>query len=158
MLSEILVNARFVGDAPGPRPDVRPVGRRQPRLFCGQHTRLAASAAAARPIMVLKKALLCPTKRPVAVKNWTAAVALTIGKLVGRITEHSGRPVLMNLHGLGMTWLFGNCVFALRSGKTRPSPLFTAGASPALSFQISKWATSVPPMLVTIRSTSNSEV
>src|SRR5437879_5942668 len=73
---------------------------------------------------------------------------------VGRMIEQSGRSALMNLHGLGMTRLVVVSGFRLRSGKTKPSPLSTGGASPALSFQISKWATSVPPMLVTIRSAS----
>src|ERR1700722_19185234 len=82
--------------------------------------------------------------------------------LVGRTIEQGGRCLSMNSHGLGKM-LFGRVVsspLAERSGNVVPvsgSVTPDSGGSTqlaAVSCQTPKWSTSVPPMLVTIRSTS----
>src|SRR4029079_4580732 len=114
-------------------------------------SRPALSASAARANSTWKNSWLWPVSSPVPVRNCTAAVAPASEMEVGRMIEQSGKSVLMNLQGLGMTCDGSVASLASRSGKTNPSPLFTGGICPTVSCQISKCAPSVPPMLVTIR-------
>ena len=68
----------------------------------GQDPRLALSASSAKSNKTLKNSLLCPLNRPDLVKPVAAATAPAFAVEVGRITEHNGSLVLMNLQGRGM--------------------------------------------------------
>src|SRR6478609_9732154 len=96
-----------------------------------------------------KKASDWPMKRPIAMRNLRAPVAVA---LVGRTTEQTGRLGSMNGHGSGMTRLVWNIsltaapvapVFGStpesRSGKVRPLVgSVSAGAWPAVVDQVWK--------------------
>jgi len=108
-------------------------------------------------------------KSPIAVRNLTAPVAAPV-VFVGRITEHTGRLVLMKGQGSGMIRLVWNiCLTAspvdpllgslpeLRLGNVRPLVgSVSGGALPALSEKVWKCMISTGPMLMRSRSTSTS--
>src|SRR6516164_3896505 len=115
--------------------------------------------------MNVKKALDWPVKRPIAVRNLRAPVAVAF---VGRTTEQAGRLASMNGQGSGMIRLVWNISLTaapvapllgstpqLRSGKFRPLVgSVSGGAEPAAFDQVWKCISSIGPMLMRRRSTS----
>jgi len=103
-------------------------------------------------------------KSPIAVRNLTAPVAAPV-VFVGRITEHTGRLVLMKWQGSGMIKLVWNiCLTAspldpslgflpeLRSGKVKLLVgSVSGGALPAVSENVWKCMISTGPMLMRSR-------
>src|SRR6478735_11277135 len=97
--------------------------------------------------MNVKKASDWPMKRPIAVRNLRAPVAIAAVAFVGRTTEQAGRPGSMNGHGSGRIRLVWNISWTaapvapllgsapeLRSGKVRPLVgSVIVGAWPAIS-------------------------
>src|SRR5262249_20174053 len=85
--------------------------------------RVAASAAAARVCMTVKKACDWPMKSPMSVKSLTTPIA-TPAVWVGRIMEHTGRLRSRNGQGSGMIKLVWKVSppngAELRSGNVRP--------------------------------------
>src|SRR5579885_3513109 len=124
----------------------------------GQNQRTAASACCASSCRVAKNSFDWPMKRPSSVRALTAPIAAPV-VLVGRTMETGGNLRLRKMVGSGMIRLVWKSSppkgGLLRSGKT--SPLVgsvRAGALPALSCHVWKWAVSVGPMLSRMRSTS----
>src|SRR6266481_1615644 len=110
-------------------------------------SRLAASAASARSRRSSKNADDWPMNNPSAVSALAAPIAAPL-VWVGRMIEHTGNFRLRNGHGSGMIRLVWKSSppkgGALRSGKTNPFVgSVRAGALPALSSQVWKWAVSV---------------
>src|SRR5881394_3485845 len=105
----------------------------------------------------------CPMKRPIAVRNESAAAAAPRVS-VGRMIEHRGSLRLRNGHGSGRIRLVVKSSppngGEFRSGKVSPLVGSVNGASgddtaaPALSDQVWKCIVSVGPMLIRMRSTS----
>ena len=117
-------------------------------LFCGagRQSRCAASAAAARLPRSVKNACDWPMKSPMALKNLTAPVATPV-VFVGRITEHTGKLVLMNGHGSGkIRFVWNICLTPaplapvlgstpqLRSGNVSPLVGSLSGATLPVNF------------------------
>src|SRR6202049_5308457 len=73
----------------------------QKEACTNQKPRLTESAAAASFIASVKNAGDCPLNSPSAVHALTVATAPPVSVKVGRITEHTGRLLLMQFHGYG---------------------------------------------------------